>query len=105
MEQMGREVVYIIGPCNGRRDRIALEAAEELLRRKGYAVLTPRSIPADAFVGAKLPICLSMIEAADMVWAMAGADEDPRCKIERLYAVYQGVEVLEDAELGTETDD
>lgn len=86
------EVIYIAGKMSGLPD-FGLEKfrkAVEMLRASGYVVLSPTMLPTGMPKDRYMPICLSLIDAADMVYALNNCDTSPGAAVELSYAAYQG---------------
>ena len=87
-------VVYLAGPIKGVKDyKKKFAAQEEKLSASGYKVLNPARLPLGMNNRAYMPICLQMIEQADIVAFMPGWEESEGCRLERDYAAYQGKEL------------
>ena len=87
-------VVYLVGPIKGVKDyKQIFNSWEEKLSTTGYKVLNPARLPFGMPDRAYMPICLSMIEQADIVAFMPGWEESDGCRLERDYAEYQGKEL------------
>lgn len=93
-------IVYIAGPMAGMEDknREAFRAAEEYLRLKGHTVLNPAVLPDGLPASAYMPMCLSMVQAADAVYLLKGWGRSHGAGIEYTYALYQGKKILKQAE-------
>lgn len=90
-------IVYVAGPMTGieNYNRDAFAAAEKRLRELGYKVLNPAWLPTGLAPDMYLPICLHMIEAADVVCTLKGWQLSGGATIEVEYSRYQGKRVVE----------
>ena len=89
-------IVYIAGPMKGikRLNREAFYDAQDMLEDCGYKVLNPAKLPMGMPARAYMPICLQMVEQADVVALMDGWERSEGVKIEKAYAEYQGKRVV-----------
>ena len=90
-------IVYLAGPMRGVKDmsRPAFYDAQDELEELGYTVLNPAKLPIGMTPQAYLPICLQMVDQADVVAMMEGWQGSGGAKIERAFALYQGKRVVE----------
>ncbi|MBQ1776630.1 MAG: DUF4406 domain-containing protein [Acidaminococcaceae bacterium] len=90
-------VVYLAGPMTGVPDwnRPAFYSAEEFFRQEGALVLNPARLPIGMPGKAYLPICLAMVEQADVIALLPGWESSEGATIETLYATKQGKPMLE----------
>lgn len=90
-EYMGHKVVYIAGPMTGIKllNRQLFDNAEKTIRNIGYVVLNPAHLPVGMSKDKYMPICLSMIDAADIVCMLPGHEKSNGASIELAYAKYQ----------------
>lgn len=90
-------IVYIAGPMSGieNYNRDAFAAAEKRLRELGYKVLNPAELPEGLGNERYMPICLAMVQAADVVALLDGAHKSAGARIEALFGEYQGKRVVE----------
>ena len=90
-------IVYIAGPMKGKKNmnRPAFYEAQDALEENGYLVLNPAKLPIGMPQTAYLPICLKMVDQADVVAMMEGWQSSDGAKIERAYAQYQGKRIVE----------
>ena len=89
-------VVYIAGKMNGLPDkgRKAFEEAETLLKNLYLTVLNPHCLP-DGMPGNRyMPICLAMVNAADVLVLLDGWEDSLGARIEKAFAEYQGKKVF-----------
>lgn len=88
--------VYIAGKMNGLPDkgRKAFEEAEDQLKAMGFTVLNPSCLP-DGLPGNRyMPICLTMVNAADLLVLLDGWEDSPGARLEKAFAEYQGKKVF-----------
>ena len=85
-------IVYLAGPMSGIEgyNRDAFAKAEKELRKLGYKVINPGVLPTDLPKKAYMPICLAMIEAADVVAFLEGSEGSDGAMLEKRYVSYQG---------------
>ena len=84
-------VVYLSGPmrwCAEYPKRFA--KAENELKKQKYVVLNPAWLPLGLNEDAYMPICLSMLDAADAIYMLHGWENSDGAKLEKAYAEYQG---------------
>lgn len=87
-------VVYLAGPIRSVKNyKKVFSAWESKLTGAGYKVLNPATLPLGMSDRAYMPICLQMIEQADIVAFMPGWENSSGCQLERAYAEYQGKEL------------
>ena len=81
-------IVYISGPMTGIQDynHPAFNEAEKKLAKCGYTVLNPATLPIGLKDEDYMPICLSMLDAADVVALLPGHETSRGSTIEKLYA-------------------
>ena len=86
-----RPVVYISGKMRGLpnlgKDRF--DAAEEYLRRLGFVVINPSTIPSGLDENSYLPICMAMLDAADCIYMLDGWESSSGAVAEYTYAACQ----------------
>lgn len=89
-------IVYLAGPMSGIKgyNRERFVEAEKELRKFGYKVINPGILPTDLPRKAYMPICFSMIDAADIVAFLPGSEDSAGAMIERGYAIYQEKKVV-----------
>lgn len=90
-------VVYIAGKMAGLPDKgmKAFEDGEHELRKMGFdVILNPHSLP-DGMPGDRyMPICLAMVNAADVLVLLDGWEDSPGARLEKAFAEYQGKKVF-----------
>ena len=91
---MSKNVVYYIaGPMTGTDDmgRERFAAAERKLRRfSGVVVLNPAALPLGMPEERYMPICLAMVQQADVVIMLDGWENSFGARLERQYALACG---------------
>lgn len=94
-EKTRKTIIYIAGPItglkNGNKDAFAVAA--DALRKIGYAVLNPATLPDDMPADRYMPICLAMVQAADIICMLPGWSASRGANIELEFAKYQGKDV------------
>lgn len=104
MERETTMIVYIAGKITGREDsyKQIFKEAQDKLERQGHIVINPSFLPVGLEFNKYMPICLSMLEAADAIYLLDGWDNSKGALIEKMYADYQRkvviMEVKGDAE-------
>lgn len=91
-------VVFISGPMSGIEglNKEAFNKAEELLRSVGFIVLNPAVLPEGLPEEKYMPICMSMIDAADYIFLLPGWASSMGSTAEYYYASKQSKHVLVD---------
>lgn len=89
-------IIYIAGKMRGLPDnwKKHFDTAEMFLRSKGYIVLNPSVLPDGMPDDKYMPICLSMLDAADSVYMLDGRKDSSGAKAEYDYAVCQGKTII-----------
>ena len=90
-----KKIIYIAGPITGvPKYWEAFEKMEDDLTALGFTVLTPSRLPADLPNERALPICMGMVQAADAVVMLPGAQDSRGAVIEGSFAGYLGKPVV-----------
>ena len=88
---MSKKVVYIAGKITGNAGYKAQFAeAEAAVRAAGFVPLSPANLPPEIDNATAMPICMSMINAADAVLFIAGWGRSLGAQMERAYCKYIG---------------
>ena len=74
------------------------DKVQRKLEHKGYVVVNPAVLPGGLDKDKYMPICLSMIESADAIYMLDGWEKSKGAVLEKLYAEYQGKDVLFETE-------
>ena len=93
-------IVYLAGKMTGESDlgREKFGKAAQLLKAVGYTVLNPAVLPVGMPKEKYMPICLAMIDQADIVYFMDDWQESEGATFENMYAMYQGKFRIYDSE-------
>ena len=97
LEAMKRgNVVYIAEPMEGIQDgnRPMFYAAEEFLQHEGLLVLNPARLPVGMPGKRYMPLCLAMLEQADVIALLPDWLKSKGAYIEQNYAMYQKKDML-----------
>lgn len=88
--------IYISGAMASRPDtyKEIFDEAEAVFRKYGHIVLNPALLPKGLDHNKYMQICLAMIDAADMVFMLAGWEVSAGARLEKDYAEYQGKWVM-----------
>jgi hypothetical protein len=93
---MNKKAVYIAGSianCKGYKTKF--RAAEKELKRRGFIVLNPAKLPQGLRPEAYMPICLAMVEAADILCLIGDDWHKSRGAMTELrFAEYQNKQVI-----------
>lgn len=92
-------IAYIAGKISGDEHyKKKFEKAQRKLERRGFIVLNPATLPEGMKKSKYLPICLAMIDAADVVVFLKDWMNSKGARIEHEYAAYQekGIIYLKD---------
>ena len=99
-EKTRKAIIYIAGPITGLKNgnKTTFAVAADALRKIGYAVLNPATLPDDMPADRYMPICLAMVQAADIICMLPGWSQSRGANIELDFAKYQGKDarILED---------
>lgn len=92
-------IAYIAGKISGdEKYKKKFESVQRRLEKRGFIVLNPAILPEGMKKSKYLPICFSMIDAADVVVFLKDWQKSEGAKIEEKYAAYQekGIVYLKD---------
>lgn len=90
-------IIYIAGRIKDDPDyKIKFHAAEEYLKEMGHKVLNPASLPLGLPEEAYMPICLAMLNAAEAIFMLEGAEQSDGAMLERNFAIYQNKVIILD---------
>lgn len=90
-----KKVVYISGPITGVKQYwAAFETAEFNLKNLGYVVLNPSKLPQGLTDEQYMRIDMAMLDAANYIHFLPGAEESKGSNFERAYAEYHGKVVI-----------
>ena len=95
-EELRHSIIYIAGPMKGieNANRHTFAEAAERLRNIGYVVLNPAVLPVGMPFDRYMPICLAMVQAADIICMLDGWGRSRGANIELDFAKYQGKDVV-----------
>ena len=83
-------IVYIAGKIAGDENyKNKFEKAQKKLEKRGFVVLSPAVLPEGMKKDKYMPICLAMIEQADMVVLLNDWHKSQGAIIENNFAIYQ----------------
>lgn len=87
--------IYMSGKITGTGDTYTLKflEAENRLKKQGYTVLNPSTLPKGLLNEAYMPMCLSMLNQADEIFMLEGWENSKGATIELLFAEYQNKKV------------
>ena len=96
-EGLDGKIVYLAGPMRGIEhfNRPAFYAAEARIQQEGALVLNPARLPIGMPDTAYMPICLAMLEQADILFLLQGWEMSEGAILEAAYAREQGKTILE----------
>ena len=87
-------VVYLAGAITGVDGyKEIFRLWEKRLIASGYTVLNPAHLPFGMPKRAYMPICMAMLEQADVLALIPGWEESKGVQLEIEYATYQGKEI------------
>jgi len=88
-------IIYIAGKMQGapglNKERFC--GIADMLRLNGHTVLNPAELPPGLPRDRYMPICLAMLGAADIVYAMNNWESSPGAAVEVNFAKYQGKKI------------
>lgn len=88
-------IAYVAGKINGDPNyRIKFRRAQNKLEDMGYIVLNPAELPEGMGYNTYLPICISMLEAASIVYMLNDWENSKGAKTEHAYAVAQQKSII-----------
>ena len=91
---MGK-IVYVCGAIKADKeykDKFLL--TQKLLERKGFTVINPTLLPADMPFKKYMPICLAMLEQADVLCVIRDGLDSKGVDLELNYAKYQRKDIM-----------
>ena len=96
MTEITMKRIYISGAMASRMDsyKEIFDKAQKDLESLGAIVINPAVIPRGLDNDKYMPICLAMVDAADMIYMLKGWESSRGALIEKTYAEYQGKEVF-----------
>lgn len=88
--------IYLSGAMASCADtyRQAFYKAQLELEREGHIIINPARLPTGLEHEKYMPICLSMIDAADAVYMLYGWEDSEGAKVEKLYAEYNEKKIM-----------
>lgn len=90
-------IIYLSGPMTGLPDygRANFNKAEKFLRETfGWKVLNPAVLPDDLHRKQYTPICLAMIQQADVIGMLPGWQNSRGAYLEHIFAMQTGKRVI-----------
>ena len=88
------EVAYVAGKINGLPNyKENFNRAVKELQDLGYIVMNPADLPEGMPYEKYLPICLSMLEASDVLYMLDNWTDSKGASVEHSYGVAQGKEI------------
>ena len=99
-----KPIIYISGKMRGlpQNGKPYFDAAARRLQNMGFIVLNPANLPDGMPEDKYMPICISMLEAADGVYMLDGWHDSRGARSEYTYAVCQGKKIIFENDHSTE---
>ena len=100
----GGTVAYLAGPMRGmpEENKEAFFSAEAFLHQEGVVVLNPARLPEGLPEKSYMPICVAMLEQADVIAILPGWGYSTGAQAEMFYAMRQGKKTVFLERAGTE---
>lgn len=91
-----KPIVFISGPMRGypNNNREAFFEAARYAESLGYIVLNPAFLPSGLEDTSYMPICLSMLDGADVMYVLPGGDNSAGSVAEQKFAEVQNIRIL-----------
>lgn len=89
-------ILFLSGPMRGypNHNRDAFFEAARYAESLGYTVLNPAFLPSGLEDTAYMPICLSMLDSADVMYVLPGGDNSAGSVAEQKFAEAQDIRIL-----------